>query len=105
MQDTKSGSFKEGSYQAFTIGMFPSGMLSFQVGASRVFEAFLLLKGNSNFFKQSGFEVKSCSIDSAKRGFGKSKGKVTPLISNSNFEGIKPFKKLYYINTFDIYKL
>ncbi|MAD84182.1 MAG: hypothetical protein CL912_14560 [Deltaproteobacteria bacterium] len=85
--------------------MFPSGMLSFQVGASRVFEAFLLLKGNSNFFKQSGFEVKSCSIDSAKRGFGKSKGKVTPLALDGDFEKAGSSKKSHYINTFDIYKL
>ena len=29
MQDIKSGPLEEGSYQALTVGMFPSGMPSF----------------------------------------------------------------------------
>jgi len=48
-RDTKSEPPKEGSYQASTASMFPSGMPSFQAKAFKVAKASLPLKGNSNF--------------------------------------------------------
>ena len=85
--------------------MFPSGMPNFQIGASRVSKASFLLKGNSNFFKQFSFEVRSRSINSAKGGSRKSKGKVTSLALNGGFEGARSSERLHYINTSDIHKL
>ena len=104
-QDIKSGPLKEGSYQTLITGMFSGGMLSFQAGVFKVFEAFLPLRGNSNFSKQSGFKVKSCFTDNIKKGTKKGKGKVTLLASNGGFEEAGPSKKPHYINTFDIHKL
>ena len=103
-QNIKSKSFKEGSYQVLTANIFLSEMLSFQAGAFRIFKASLFLKGNSNFFKQSGFGIRFCFIDSAKGGFRKGKGKVTSLVSNGGFEEAGSFKKSHYINTSNIHK-
>ena len=105
MRDTKSGPFEEGNYQASTASMFFGEMPNFQAEAFRIFKAFLLLKGNSNFSEQSGFGVKSRFTDSAEKGFGKSKGKVTPLASDGGFRGAKPFKKPHYIDTSNIHRL
>ena len=80
-------------------------MLSFQVGAFKVFKASLLLRRNNNFSKQSSFGIKSRSTNSAEKGTGKSKGKITPLASNDDFEKVEPSKRPHYINTSDIYKL
>ena len=104
-QDTKSGPSEKGSYQAPTTSIFLSEMPSFQAGTSKVFKASLPLGRNSNFFGQSGFGIKSRFIDNAKKGFGKSKEKVTPLTSNDDFEKAGPFKRSHYINISDIYKL
>ena len=80
-------------------------MPSFQVGASKVFEASFPLRENSNFSRQSSSKVKFCFTDSAKGGFKKSKGKVTSLALNDDFERIGSFKRLHYINISNIYKL
>ena len=104
-RDIKSGSLKKRSYQVPIASIFSSEMLSFQVGAFKVFKAFLLLKGNSNFFKQFSFKVKFRFTDSAKEGFEKSKGKVTPLASDGDFGRAGPFKKPHYIDTSNIHKL
>tara|TARA_R110002060_G_scaffold62078_2_gene71496 strand:+ start:451 stop:774 length:324 start_codon:yes stop_codon:yes gene_type:complete len=103
-RNTKSKLPKKGSYQVSIASIFFDGMLNFQVGASKVFEAFFSLKGNSNFSKQSGFGIRSHFINSAKGNFGKSKGKVIPLASDDDFEKAKPFEKPHYINTFNIHK-
>ena len=80
-------------------------MPSFQVGASKVFEASFPLRENSNFSRQSSSKVKFCFTDSAKGGFKKSKGKVTPLTSDSGFKEARLSERLHYINTSDIHKL
>ena len=104
-RDIKSESFEKGNYQALTAGMFLSEMLSFQVGAFRIAEAFLPLEGNSNFFRQFDFGVKSCFINNAEESFEKGKGKITPLALDGGFEGAGPFEKSHYIDTSDIYRL
>ena len=105
MRDIKSGSLEEGNYQALTADMFPSEMPSFQAGASRISEASLPLRGNSNFFRQSSFEIRSRSTDSAEGSSGKSKGKVIPLASDGGFRGAGPSERPHYIDTSDIHKL
>ena len=80
-------------------------MLSFQAKASKVFKAFFPLKGNSNFFEQSDFEIKFHFIDSIKESTGKGKRKVISLASDNSFEGAGSFKRSHYIDTSDIHKL
>ena len=104
-QDIKSGPLEEESYQALTASMFPSRMPSFQARAFRVAETSFPLRGNSNFSRQSGFEIKFYSIDSAKKSFGKGKGKVTSLTSDDGFEGAGPSERPHYIDTSNIHKL
>ena len=49
--------------------------------------------------------VKFYSIDSAKKSFGKGKGKVTSLTSDDGFEGAGPSERPHYIDTSNIHKL